>query len=769
MTRRNAVRHWEWIILVAILLAGAALRAFYLSELVHEPDFAIPSLDPLFHDYWARALVSGDWTPPGSCMADPKIPYTAYGRSPVYPWFLASVYRIFGPNYLAARVAQMAVGLASCVLLWLFARKMFGRCAALLAAAFMAWYWGFVFFEGELEAPVLEVFFILLFMHAVWAWAAKPNLPRAFLMGLLFGVFILLRGNALLLAPLLLGWMAWVMVRRRPATWKSPARALRRFVFAACVASAGMALAIAPVTIRNYLVSGEFVLITYNGGVNLYMGNNPLTDCAMPLIPELMELTGKRTWTCFDYPDIVQGIAKKLGKKSITYGEANQYFKQKAWDYIMANPGTTLRRMFRKALLFWGPMEITSNKVTHYAKLNSRVLKFIPGFPLVLSLSMLGIILLFAESRRLKRGENAGSETTTGDIALRNEVAAFVIVFVLAYSATFLPFIVSGRFRVPLIPFLLVFGGYAVARVIGMVRLRQLRHAAFALAAAALLYVGCRVPYTPYQPELDYWYLMRGVAYYVKDDLPHASECFEKAINVHGEFTGVTPYLFLADIRGRQNKMDDMVSFFRSGLRTDPESTLKALDALMAGYMANAAKGAPLWTLPLDLGQDIERLGKTDLAITYYSAILAKTPAEPEALKRLAPLLMAQGKATEAARRYVDAGTALAGQRQTDQAPALYEEALRIDPNCRDAAFNLGVMDIYQGKFEEARKHLTRALEIDPADTKAALQLGTALQRLGRAAETEACYRKALEITPGDVELRQALDRLLEIKGQTTK
>ena len=52
----------EYVALAGILLLGVILRLWYLSQIVHAPDFAAPQQDPAVFDWYARALVTGDWT-----------------------------------------------------------------------------------------------------------------------------------------------------------------------------------------------------------------------------------------------------------------------------------------------------------------------------------------------------------------------------------------------------------------------------------------------------------------------------------------------------------------------------------------------------------------------------------------------------------------------------------------------------------------------------------------------------------------------------------
>ncbi|HEO72066.1 MAG TPA: hypothetical protein ENN80_12455, partial [Candidatus Hydrogenedentes bacterium] len=163
-TKRTSPRVWP--LLVLLVLAGLALRIWYLSERVHAPDFTAPMLDPHLNDYWARAMVTGDWTPP-EFAADPQIRSTPYGRPPGYPHVLAAVYRLFGLGYTAPRAVQMALGIVNALLAFFLARALFGNGTGLFAAAFMALYWGFIYSEGELNAPVYLVFLALVFAHAL--------------------------------------------------------------------------------------------------------------------------------------------------------------------------------------------------------------------------------------------------------------------------------------------------------------------------------------------------------------------------------------------------------------------------------------------------------------------------------------------------------------------------------------------------------------------------------------------------------------------------
>ena len=69
--------------------------------------------------------------------------------------------------------------------------------------------------------------------------------------------------TAAILASLIPGVAIWLFYWLR----KKAASAVVAFLL-------GAVLVIAPVTLRNYTIGGDFVLISYNGGVNFYLGNN---------------------------------------------------------------------------------------------------------------------------------------------------------------------------------------------------------------------------------------------------------------------------------------------------------------------------------------------------------------------------------------------------------------------------------------------------------------------------------------------------------------
>ena len=509
----------ESLLLGGILLLGLLLRGWYLGELIHAPDFTSPALDAAFHDHWARGLAFGDWSVPAE-YADPQIRTTPFFRPPGYAYFLGLLYRVAGPSYVGPRLIQMGLGLLNCILAFYLGRWLFGRAVGLLTALFMSFYWAFIYFEGELLAPPLVVFLALALLNVLVRWTEKATWLRGLAGGVLLGVFALVRPNVLLFAPVVLIWSWWI-VRRRGE--------VRRYWQTAVAFVGGTAMAIAPATVRNYVVADDVVLISSNAGINLYIGNNERTDCVWPRLPGLREVIGRAGWTCFDHARIVEGVRRTEGRP-MKHSEVSAYYTKKAIKYIKDHPLRVMGLTAKKALLFWGPAEISNNKVIHDDRQHSPALRYTPGFPLVVSLFLVGALSL-----GLDRWGKAGAVVQKDRAGNVVEASTLLLLFIVTYCASFLPFFVAGRYRVPVIPFLMLFGSYGICRMVHGLVARDWRRPVWYVSAGVALFFAARIPLVPYEPDHTWWHLLRGEAYERRGLIEPAVAEFQAAVQLSPE------------------------------------------------------------------------------------------------------------------------------------------------------------------------------------------------------------------------------------------
>jgi tetratricopeptide (TPR) repeat protein len=683
-------KRWEWIALAGILLFGLVFRLVYLTEVESSPAFRYPAFDAAFHDYWARSLASGDWSAP-QIHDDPRIHETPFFRPPGYPYFLAGVYILTGQSYLAARIIQMIIGLGCCVLAFLFGRSLFGRGVGLIFSALMSCYWIFVFFEGELLAPVLLVFFALATMLAFARWLDQTTYINTIATGVLLGLFALVRPNALILVPVALAWIWWVARRR-----KVP----RRFRLALLGFPLGVALAIAPATIRNYVVADDLVLITSNSGVNLYIGNNEQTDCVNATIPILGEHTTMINWTCFDQPAIV-ALVERIEGRALKASEVSRFFTRKALDYISGNPAETAAHMWKKALLFWGPAEISNNKVIHFERAHSPVLKFLPGFPLALALAIVGLLFLVLDFRAGRKNRGAATIATSR----RFEITVLLLAFVVVYFASYLPFFIAGRYRVPIIPFLLLFGAYGIERTYSLAYVRRFTHVAIWIGVFAVAYLLTSRQYVAYEPDLGTWHFDRGDAYRKQGEIELAVAEFSKAVDVN---RGRDPQAYnnLGAALMQLERYEEAAREFERAVEINPKylaARQNLVQSLLRTNRPQAAHGHLLEIVRLDPGDAIARF---NLAVS-----LLQQDKINEAMVHLAKAVELDPNFFNA--QYYLAKTLAITERQ-EEAIKRYQIALRLAKNNIVVRYELATLLTETGRRSEAIPHLERVLEVKP-------------------------------------------------------
>ena len=535
----------ELLILIGILLIGALLRGLYLSEIARSPDFEYPGIDAHYHDYWARGLATGEWSAP-TPYTDPMIESKPFFRAPGYAYFLALVYKISGGSYLFARIVQMLLGLLSAVIAFFIGRRWCGKAVGLVFAALMCVYWAFIYYEGELLEPALLNPLGLLLVYSLGLWAEKVTWKRAFASGILLGLFALMRQNILPFGAVALVWAYWVLRGRNQ---------LPDFRKAAIGLMLGATLMILPATIRNLVVGHDIVLISSSGGINLYIGNNDGADGYTSVPP------GFPRWTSHDYPRIVEALGNSVGRE-LSYSEASKLFSQAATGWVKQNPGKALRLAVKKALLFWGPVEVSNEKEDELERRHYRALHLIPiNFAIILSLAVIGALLCFIGIGSPNEKDQDGSEA-------QHQFFVLVLLFIITYFVTYLPFFAAGRFRAPMIPFLLLLAAYALTKLGRLALCGDQKGVLYLGFFWLIAYALAATNFTHYQPAQDRWHFARGTAYSTVGRYDIAEAEYRRALELNPRYADARAGLATA-LRAEGN-LDGSIAEFREALKMDP-------------------------------------------------------------------------------------------------------------------------------------------------------------------------------------------------------
>lgn len=250
--------------------------------------------------------------------------------TPVYPYILASVFRIFGvftyKSYMAILIFNSLCSALTCLPIYKIGERLFGRAAG----ATSAWMWSFlpaaIFFPTQWVWDTSLSALLLTMM--IWATYEVRESVRTRVWGWYGGLWvfaILTNPSVLVLLPFFLGWLA-LGARRKTAQWK------QAIAVSALVILAG----VTPWLIRNYLVFNKIMMFRSNFGLELYLGNNPE-------VPD--------SWTWWLHPnDDAQERKKFLQMGEIPYMAEKQRL---AIDFIRTHPGDFLRFAFHRFADNW--------------------------------------------------------------------------------------------------------------------------------------------------------------------------------------------------------------------------------------------------------------------------------------------------------------------------------------------------------------------------------------------------------------------------------
>lgn len=689
-------RRTEIVLLVATLAVAAVLRLAYLFEQAQLPEFRHPMLDDQYHDYWARCLAFGPGELPAG-VNDPHLATTPYFRPPGYPFFLAAVYRVLGTSPFAPRLIQIGLGVFSCMLLYLLARRITRSAAVgLLTALLAATSWQLIYYEATLHAPVLLVLLAILLILLLARLGERPLHSLSLAAGVTLGLFALVRPDILPFGAAAVFWMAWVSARNG---WRTK---LLPIVLTFCV---GVGVCIAPVTIRNHVVAKDTVLISANGGINLFFGNNARSDGVSASHPDV------GAWSCFDYPRIVDDLGRKMGRH-ISYSEANKYYIGQVRAFIWEAPGQAFRLTMRKAILFWSAHEIASENDIEYERGQSRLLRHLPlSFAGILALAIVGAGF-FAVDCFARRSVNR-EEVVRSVIPV-----VLVLAFIVVYSVTQIAFIVSGRYRLPLLPFLLIGAAYAgvqLVRVAVRGKTDQALVCGFLLAGVYAMVIANPVSYhhTSYAGPL------------------HQALVHERAGETDSAIATLIPlvksgeanaevYFCLGNLLANKGRDEEAIVQLRHALELD------------RGYLAAHVR----------LGKVMGKRGSFAEAANCFRAALSISPSDAEAHACL--------------------GITLSLGRSNDKGEALTHllEGLKGGRDLDTIHFCIGGILLEQGDIKGAEDHFAQGLQANPGDVAAWLHVAKRWLSCGEKDRARSCLKQVLRLEQGNAEASLLLTQL---------
>jgi tetratricopeptide (TPR) repeat protein len=488
MENRNTKYIWAGIIFI---VAIAARLVYFTQVKANFPGWDTPTIDPLYHDLWAKQIAAGHILGAG-----------AFFRAPFYAYFLGLIYAIFGPSLAVAKVIQHLIGAATCSLIFLFTDKYFDRKAAILSAFLATFNWVLIYHEDELLLDSLLVLFSLAIIWSLIISVEKPKSWRFFASGILLGLASITRPNYLAFWPVILIWL-WLIFR------PDYGKAIKRFL----ILSLGCTLMIAPIALRNKLIGHDNVLIASQGGINFYIGNNPHADGVSAIMPEFGS-----TWQYSDAEYMAKSETGKLGQE-MKPSEVSSFYYRKGIDFAVNRPLAWLGLTVKKFGLFWNSFEVSNNQDLYFFRRFATITKILPPLFFIISpFSLIGLALIFRFDKKY-------------------HILGY---FAIVYMLTIIGFFVNSRFRLPVLPLLIILASVAFWQAVDWLRARSIKKAVIFLAALIVLFFMTNIDFYGISHEsfaMSYFslgnvYLKKGLSDKALDEYSEAlklAKCVPKA------------------------------------------------------------------------------------------------------------------------------------------------------------------------------------------------------------------------------------------------
>ncbi|MEW5873637.1 MAG: tetratricopeptide repeat protein [Candidatus Zixiibacteriota bacterium] len=683
----------------------------------NNPGFYYPDVDSAWHYQWAQEIARGNWLGEG-----------VFYRAPLYPYLLGLWMTVFGEGMWPIRIIQAIIGSSTAILITLVAWRVFGRRAGILSGIIWALWGPVIYYESEF---LLEPMTLPLNLMALWLALGELKRDRLRLrpwlaVGLLLGISAIARPNILITVPVFLA-MGWMAARRRPGvdgSWWPPVRPALALLL-------GLMIPILPVTIRNAVVGGDPVLIAYQGGVNLWIGNNPVADGLTMMIPEI-SLDATKGWD--EFVGLTDSIAVSEAGRPLTPSEISSHWTGKALDYILANPGEAIGRWATKTYYLLNGFEVgDQTDIYAFRRFSPTLTALIWKFGIYFPFGLVGPLALVA--------------MVWAWVAVRS--SRWLTLFALFYAPSIIGFLATARHRLPLLPIAVILASGLVWQLWTWRRARRWKPLLVCIAAALALGVALN------QSSVEQMMRDPGFTLYQEALMHDRQGNYKEAIRLYGEALNKQPMLLaarrnlaLALVRDKQWDLAVAVSF--AYLRYQQEDA-EAYNNLGLAYLGQ--------------GDTSKAMGSFRTAARYGANL-----AQPHL--NLGDIALARGDAVSAVYAYrtaIDAdstfgpaynalGLLYAHAGMPDSAVAVLERCTQRNPLYPSAWSNLGNVLVEAGRLEEAIPPMKRAVELNPNTPIIRYNLAVAYWKLGRIDAAKLEVSEILARDPANEPARQLRD-----------
>jgi hypothetical protein len=287
---------------------------------------------------WALEIAHGNWL--GNII---------YHQPPLYPYILSIFISIFGEKLLPIYLFQCLISTATSVILYSIGVKLStSRLVGLLSGLLYALYGIQVFYATKILSECIATFLIVL---AIRLLLSRRFSYTTILSGIFFSLLILIKPHFIIAVPFFASYYFFNTYSHRLMN------SIRQTAFFLMP----LLLVVLTVTVRNYYVGKEVVLISDNGGINFYIGNNSNTNGTF------VPIEGISSDIAYQYTDVLEQAQIQTGKH-LTGSEASKFWFNKGLAFITKNPSKFISLEWNKFKDMFSGFERSSMYIMQFEK-----------------------------------------------------------------------------------------------------------------------------------------------------------------------------------------------------------------------------------------------------------------------------------------------------------------------------------------------------------------------------------------------------------------
>jgi tetratricopeptide (TPR) repeat protein len=474
------------------------------------------------------------------------------------------------------------------------------------------------------------------------------------------------------------------------------------------------------------------VLISSQGGVNFYIGNNTQADGLTMVMPDV-KLDLSLPWN--EFVTTTNRIAESTSGHKMTASEISSYWNGKAIDFIVSHPLDFLNLTTKRLIYFFSGYENSDQADIYQYKsyspiLNLLIFDHVLKFPfgLISPLALLGIMFPFKQRRYL----------------------IVIYIFMIAYIPTVILFLVTARHRLAVVAILMIFAAFSISKFAMFLNRKAYRQ--FAIYFGGFLILAVATNLKPFGLGYD----SSAQFNYQKGQVLDKQGKFPEAIAAYRESVRISA------IAEAYNNLGFDLS--RTGDRIGAYDAYHRAIHLRPNY-SDALN---------NLSQLFLNANQFDSAQAYLTLALSADSARPQVWLNLGDLHRKQGDRNKAqasylhgininpsfaplynnlANLYLSAGMA-------DSAEVYLSKVLEIDSTYAIANANYANLLLSRNDFDRAKEYFARALTESPGLNDARFNLGLLYYRTHQPDSAKIEWEITLQHDPNNAEAKRGLKLL---------